>query len=158
MIEKYSFLLPLFIPIYYKLPLHFYISFCFFIFSNYLLTEKNQNKLCKIFQYECFVFLHSLYISKSIIASYLIVCLSLLLYDSSMGFFFKIGIFLTTFLIYYSRNPFLFLPFLYLLFLFPSIFIGVIPFSKKSKILYYNIIQTVFFFFCKNPISSKIIS
>lgn len=154
MIENLSFILPLFIPIYYQLPLEYYIGFFLFTVSNFYVKENLGSIHKKMFQYECFIFMYSLYIFHSIIPSYIITAVSLFNYEWTEGIFFRTSLFLLSFIMNYHKNPFLFYPFIYLILILPSYIIGNTSIFKKSEIIQYNIIQTVFFFLCYQPVSS----
>lgn len=155
MIENFSYLLPLFIPVYYQLPLEYYIGFFLFTISNFYIKENLGSIHKKIFQYECFIFLYSLSIFHSVIPSYIMTALSLFNYEWTEGIFFRTSLFLLSFIMNYNKNHLLFYPFIYLIIILPSYITGNISIFTKSEIIQYNIIQTVFFFLCYQKTLSR---
>ena len=155
MIENFSYLLPLFIPIYYQLPLEYYIGFFLFTVSNFFFKKDSYKPLYRIFQFECFIFLYSLYIFHNVFISYLMVACSLFDYNLSEGILSRSFLFFSTFFLNYSKNPLLCFPFIYLIVLLPSYITGNILIFTKSEIIQYNMIQTVFFFLCYQKTLSR---
>ena len=147
--EILSYLLPVFVPLYYNLPIEYYIGYSLFTFSNYAFkNERTPNRLYHAFQYECFIFLYSLYIFHSFTPSYLMVVASLFDYQSTEGILFRTFIFLFTFFLNFYKNPLLFYPFIYIMVSSPFFITGNRSLFQKSYIIKYNIIQTLFFFLC----------
>lgn len=154
MIETFSYLLPLSVPIYYNLSFQYYLGFCFFILSNYMIKERND-RFYKLFQYECFIFLNSLYICHNMIWSYFMVAFLLLGYEWSNGIFIRLSLFIFTYIMNQYKNPFLFYPFIYLIIVLPSYLTGNIIIFRKTDMIQYNIIQTIFFLLCYQSLSIK---
>ena len=154
--EKLSYFLPLIVPIYYKLPLEYFVAYTLFIMSNYSLNHKKSSRCYKLFQYECFIFLYSLYVFHSIIPSYILTCFSMFDYEWTRGIIFRMSIFLFSYFINYNKNPILFYPFIYLVFVTPSSITGYENEYKKMNVIQYNIMQTLFFFLCNQPTHTTI--
>ena len=146
--KNLSYLFPLLVPIYYKLPIEYYISFCFFCISKYALKEKN-NYINQLFEFNSFIFLYSLYCFRNVFISYSITCLSILDFNWSGGIFIRFSIFLLSFLINVKENSMLFYPFIYKLFIKPSLF------SQKNNIysenFQSNVVDFCYFFLCSSP-------
>ena len=146
--KNLSYLLPLLVPIYYKLPIEYYTAFCFLCISKYALKEKNSY-LNQLFEFNSFIFLYSLYCFRNVFISYSITSLSILDFNWSGGIFMRFSIFILSFLLNYKKNPLLFYPFIYKLFIKPFLF------SEKkslySEIFQSNLVDLCFFFLCSPP-------
>ena len=87
--------------------------------------------------------------------SYIIVSFLLLGYEWMDGIFIRLFLFLCTYIVNQYKNPLLFYPFIYLIIVLPSYITGNIMIFRKSDIIQYNIIQTMFFLLCYQSFSIK---
>ena len=150
-IENITYLFPLLVPIYYKLPLEYYIGFCFLCISNYSL-KNNKNYLYEIIEYNSYIYLFSLYSFRSVYISYLVTCFSFFDYRLTNGIILRTTIFLFCFFMNFKNNPLLFYPFIYQILLLNRIFyLERRSLFSSMDIIQWNLIQTLFFYLCSSP-------
>ena len=147
MLSEYSFLFPLFVPVYYKLSLPYYLGFVFLIFSGYLLKNK-KTILNEIFEYLSFIYLVSLYIWNNMYLSYMIILYCMVEYHWFQNINLYENMFFLCFLVNWEKNKYLYIPFLIYLYKMLNRESGekVGNVVVKDNIVFRNLILTSFFF------------